>query len=134
MKVRRMPPEVVMAGVQGEQGVHAAVLENEGALSGHDQGDISQYVVNPAKRNLRAATGAQTSDLTRMPGGGQSRQEGEDGLAGSLLMALQEHLGDGGCAAEVPVDLEGRVGAEEICVGTARFAGVLVGGGVKELL
>ena len=36
-----------------------------------------------------------------------------------MTMALEQHLGDAGCAAEVAVNLERRMGIEHIRIGTS---------------
>ena len=49
------------------------------------------------------------------------------------IMALQQHLGDACRAAEVAVDLEWRMSAEEVGIGTRWMASVKMDGGLEQV-
>jgi hypothetical protein len=69
----------------------------------------SARMLNLRHVDVEAAAGAEAGDVAVGPGGGEGGEEVD--LSG---VALEEHLGDAGGAAEVAVDLEGRVGVEEV--------------------
>ncbi len=68
-----------------------------------------QAALLPADIHLETAASAQAADGTLRPGGGQGRQQAQ-----GTFVTLQQHLDDTGCHAEVAVDLEGRVGVEQV--------------------
>ena len=49
-------------------------------------------------------------------------------------MALQQHFGNAGCAAEVAVNLERRMGTEEIGVGAGMMTACAVDSGLQQIL
>lgn len=50
-----------------------------------------------------------------------------------IVMALQQHLGDAGSASEVAVDLEWRMGTEQVGVGAGTMAAVVLNGRLQQL-
>ncbi len=121
------------AGVHGGEegiGVGAGGGLGLGAGDGHGRGGAeaevaaelgmdhgaSKFSLGPGKIDGEAAAGFQAGDGAAGPGGGQGGEELED--AG---VALHEHLGEAGGVAEVAVDLERRVGVEEIPIEAAAF-------------
>ncbi len=73
-----------------------------------------QRAARPLDVHLEPAPGAQAGDLARWPGRGQRRQQ-----VHGAAVALQQHLGHAGGVAEVAVDLERRVGVEQVGVKAA---------------
>ena len=71
--------------------------------------ELDDQASPPHRFELEAAPGAEPLEAAVDPGGRQGRQDLYEAPVG-----LQEHLRNAGRAAEVPVDLEGRVGVEEI--------------------
>ena len=75
----------------------------------------SQLAVLPGEVHHVAAACAEPLDGAVRPGAGQGGKELD-----AAVVALEEHLGDAGGRAEVAVDLERRVGVEEVRQGVAR--------------
>ena len=98
---------------------HLFKLVSEADLAGVSelgmQDGASQLAVLPVEVHHEAAARAEALDGAVRPGAGQGGQELD--LA---VVALQEHLGDAGGRAEVAVDLERRVGVEEVRQGVPR--------------
>ncbi len=107
--------EVGVAGEGGEGEGGAAVADGaffagEGADDGARQGSVGKVDVH-----FKVAACAQAADAAGWPCRGEGGEQVE-----ATGVALQQHLGDAGCAAEVAVDLKWRVLGPEI-VGSAVF-------------
>ena len=50
------------------------------------------------------------------------------------MMALKQHLGDAGSAAEVAIDLERRMGAKQVGIGASTMDAVVQDGRLQQLL
>ena len=96
-----------------------------GLLGGERQ--VRDPFVLPCHVDGDAATGTDAADGTVLPVVGQGGKEFE-GCEGRTLthsvFTLYEHLDDTGTATEVTVDLEGRMGVEQVGVGAAATTGI----------
>ena len=81
-----------------------------------------EFVGVPFERDIEATSGAETDDLARWPCCRQGGQKLQHVDVVPAVMALQEHFGDAGSAAEVTIYLERRVCIEQIRVKSARVA------------
>ena len=91
-------------------------------LAGFGTGDTigGDFAVLPLDVHGEPAAGAQALDAAGRPGAGQRGQEMDQERAIALAdVALQQHLGDAGAGAEVAVDLERRVGVEQVGIQAA---------------
>ncbi len=87
-----------------------------GCRSGTHRG-ADQLALLPLDVHFEAAAGAEAGDFAGRPLGRQGRKQLDlCGLAGAGSGALQERLGDACGAAKVAVDLERRMGVEQIVV------------------
>ena len=73
---------------------------------------MRDLAVFPCAFHHLAATCAESFEMSASPYRGQGGQQLD-----FSVMALQQHLGDAGRAAEVAVNLERRMGAEEVGIG-----------------
>ena len=70
---------------------------------------MDHLAVAPGAFHYLVAAGAEALEVAVLPDGGEGGQQ----LEGAVV-ALEQHLGDAGGAAEVAVDLERGMGAEEV--------------------
>ena len=70
---------------------------------------MRDFAVFPRAFHYLAIAGAEAFEMSVLPHRWQGGQQ-----LNLSIMALQQHLGDAGRAAEVAVDLERRMGAEEV--------------------
>ena len=73
---------------------------------------MRDLAIFPSAFNHFAVTGAEPFEMAVLPHRWQGGQQLD-----FPIMALQQHLGDACRAAEVAVDLERRMGAEEVGIG-----------------
>ncbi|OCI29949.1 hypothetical protein OERS_33330 [Oerskovia enterophila] len=102
----------------GTAPVRGAQPDADGARRGSGQPDLGHAHVPPGDPHEDPATCSQPVDLALGPGLGQRGQQVQ-----VVGVALEEHLGDRGREAQVPVDLERRVRAEEVRVEPAAVRG-----------
>ena len=85
---------------------------------------IMRYVaIAPCAFHYLAVAGAEPFEMTFLPHRWQGGQQFD-----LPIMALQQHLGDACCAAEVAVDLERRMGTEEVGIGACLMTAVKMDG------
>ena len=89
------------------------------AVQGADLEGFELHVL-PTEIHFEASAGAQAADLSTGPGLGQSGQDIEHWPArGVLFLGLEEQFTEACGVAEVSVDLERRMGVEEVRVNLA---------------
>ena len=98
-----------------------AVLEDARPTAVRAQGGGREASLLPLDVHLERAPGAETADASRRPGGGEGGEEIDHRRpsVGRAAVGLHQHLRDAGGHAEVAVDLEGRVGVEQVGVDAA---------------
>ena len=87
---------------------------------------MRDFSVLPSAFHHLVASDAEAFEMAVLP---YRRQGGQQ--LDFAVVALQQHLGNACRAAKVTVDLERRMGAEEIGVGTCRMASVKMNGRFK---
>ena len=104
-------------GMGLETAVHA-----QGEVASIQGADLEGFELHvfPTEIDFEAAAGAQAADPAGGPGPGQGGEDVEHRTACSVLfLGLEEQFADACGIPEVPVDLEGRMGVEEIRVDLA---------------
>ena len=91
------------------------------------EGEASHLFVLPRHIDGDAAAGPDAADGTIFPvirQGGEEFDGSERGTLTHSIFTLHQHLDDTGTTAEVTIDLERRVGVEQVGVGAATTTGV----------
>ena len=91
-----------------------AIAQSARIAGKRSHGSGSEPTFTPRDICFKAAAGTQAAHRSRVPGFRQGGSRFEHGLGLGRFLALQEHFGDSGAAAEGAVDLEGRVEAEQV--------------------
>src|SRR5579859_145920 len=107
---------VGMLRLGGERAGLVTVADGTGTAGGGGEREGLEVAVPPGQVDGEAAAGAQASYLAVGEGGGEGREEID-----AVVLALEQHLGDAGCAAKVAIDLERRMRVEHIRVYSAVF-------------
>jgi len=101
-------------GGEGDCGGLIGVADGAGGGGWGVEGGGGEFVVGPGEVDLDVAAGAEALDGTGGPCVGKCGEELE-----GVGLGLEEHFGDGGGVAEVAINLEWGMGAEEVGVDAA---------------
>ena len=120
--------------LQRERDGFVADAQDHGHRLNRAEAESGETALFPGEIHGQAATGADAGEGALVPDFWQGGQQVDNRATGGVaLMALDEHFHDAGGGAEVTVNLEGRVGVEEVGVEAGTLAAAEFVGGADEV-